>query len=178
MKQSTQAVLAGAVMMAASCATPVAPSPDNLPGEAIVYETSPGPWCGRCDTLKITAAADGRIWVERGWWAGNYKNWRKKHEALTVTPERLAAFKALLDQHRPRGALWLREPGPNCEVFWSDSEERIVSWWGPKGEDKLWYNFGCDPETKAALRNDLKAAPEALGIANTEYVGVATTRLR
>jgi hypothetical protein len=143
----------------------------------IIYQTMPGPWCGRCDTLKITAAEDGRAWVERGWWAGRYEDWRVKRELLTVTPEQLADFRALLDQHRPNGELWLRDP-PECRVFYTDDEERSVSWRRADGEDKLWYNFGCDPETRSALRNDLEAAPGALGVAGVSYVGAATTRIR
>src|SRR5262245_20061763 len=86
-----------AIFVVAACTTPmpIPPPPADLPGETVVFEArSGGPMCGRCETLKIVAASDGRVWVERGWAAG--EQWRRTRELLTVTPERLAAFGALL----------------------------------------------------------------------------------
>lgn len=63
-----------AVWVITGCASMKPPA--DLPGGGLItYETSPGPFCGRCDTLKLTVASDGRVWIEHGWWAGAYSDW-------------------------------------------------------------------------------------------------------
>lgn len=167
-------LLSGIWLLTGACATP--PPPVDLSGDVIIYETSPGPWCGRCDTLKITAAADGRVWIERGYWAGDYRDWRQSRQLVVHSPEEVAAFRAVLEPHRPRGELLLQDEG--CETFLTHMENRRIVWRSAGGVDLLAYNFGCDANKRGQLRDDLNAAPDALGIAPPRYVGTSTTRLR
>jgi hypothetical protein len=55
------------------------------------------------------AAVYGRAWIERGYWAEDYENWRERREIITVTAERLACFKPLLNAHRPHEEIMLHD---------------------------------------------------------------------
>jgi hypothetical protein len=133
--------------------------------EWLSIETSPGPFCGRCDTTKIIVAYDGRAWIEQGHWAGSYKNWRVVRREAQVEAEALASFRARLEAVRPDGVLALIDTPP-CEEYWEDNSEVIVVWHDQRGESRLHYNFGCDPETRRDLRLTLRASPGDLRISD------------
>lgn len=153
-------VLAGATGCAAESMT--VPPLDGL-GEVIIYETSPGPMCGRCDTTKLTLAADGRIWVEHGYWAGEYRNWRTRVRVVQSTPEAFAQFRARLSPYRPVGRLWLRD-ADGCGTFLYDGSEVRLQWQGGPGRSELWFTDSCDPAVHAPMFEAVSLAIDSLGL--------------
>lgn len=146
----------------ASCA-PLKPPAVLSGGTLISYETESGPFCGRCDSTKLTVGSDGRVWIEQGHWAGRYRNWMVTRRLVKATPEQAAAFSRALEPYRPEGTLALNERPP-CKEFWTDMAGVRVSWIESGGTSRLFYNFGCDPASNAAMRAAVNAAPAALGI--------------
>jgi hypothetical protein len=140
----------------------VPPGPD---GELVTYETRPGPFCGRCDTLKISAASNGRVLIEQGYWAGDYRDWRVVRRSLRVKRAQFARFRSHLAPYRPVGEHWLRDQ-EGCTPFMTDMPEILVSWRGSGADGRLWFNLGCDPEKWAPLARALTTAPTHLGIRN------------
>lgn len=157
-----------AAVLAAACATGGTVTALPVDGDWVSYETYPGPFCGRCDTTKITVYYDGRTWIEQGHWAGNYRNWRVSRGSAEITREALATFRARLEAFRPSGVLGLNDR-PSCETFSSDSSGLIIVWHDQLGSARLDYNFGCDPETRRAMREALVAAPTDLGIPGLRF---------
>lgn len=182
MKRHSGLLISAAMLLANACAS-VDPPPDNLPGETIVYSPSYGPFCFGCVFTTITVAEDGRVWVERERQVGSMKDilsdretpWRVRWEMVSVTPDQLAAFRALLAPYRPQGKTLFH--GDACEIFFTDMPGTYVWWRNADTEDMLHYDFGCDPDTHARMKADLVAAPALLGIAMPEQTWVATTRL-
>lgn len=175
-------LVSAATLLASACAT-VDPPPDNLPGETIVYTPSYGPFCFGCVFTTITVAEDGRVWVERERQVGSPEDilsdrkavWRVRREMVSVTPDQLAAFRALLAPYRPQGRTAFY--GDACEIFFTDMPGTYVWWRRADAEDMLSYNFGCDPDMHARMKADLVAAPALLGIAMPEQSWAATTRM-
>ena len=159
-------------LVASSAATLVAcasvPQPLTAPpeenGQLITLENEPGPFCGRCDNVKITALSDGRVWIEHGYWAGSYRDWRVERRLEHVPRERFARFREALRPYRPKGELALQEKPP-CETFWHDVDGARVEWKDATGADKLILNFGCDPESKRPMADAVRAAPDLLNLA-------------
>jgi hypothetical protein len=157
--------LALAATLAACVSVPPPPiAPLVASDELITMENEPGPFCGRCDNVKITALSDGRVWIEHGYWAGRYRDWRVERRLEHALPENFARFREALRPHRPRGELALQEKPP-CETFWNDVDGARVEWRDANGTDRLILNFGCDPASKRAMADALRAAPNLLGIA-------------
>lgn len=153
------------VSTAAGC-TSVPPAPTVPPAagdELIIIRNEPGPFCGRCDSVKVVALSDGRVWVEHGYWAGKYRNWRVERRLEQASPQSFARFREHLIPFRPHGQLVLDDKPP-CETFWHDVDGVRVEWRDSNGADTLIFNFGCDPKTKQAMAAALKAAPDLLGI--------------
>jgi hypothetical protein len=182
-KKIAAALLATIALATSSCATSVPPPPTDLAGEIIVYTPSYGPFCFDCTAVELTVADDGRVWVERTRRVGTLEDWRNENEArwrvqrelVKVTPEQLAAFKSLLAPYRPSGSLLLADDA--CEVFFTDMPGTTVSWRKNGAEDKLIYDFGCDPNVYAGMKDDLVTAPSLLGIVAPEQTWIATTRV-
>ena len=160
-----RALCSAALLAVTGCATErtVAPPLDGL-GEAIVYETDSGPFCGRCDSTQLILASDGRIWVEHGYWAGDYRNWRVRRRLVRSTPEAFARFRDRMSPFRPTGVLWLREPGPDCATFLTDGSEVRLRWLGDGADAELWFAYGCDPIRHAALHDAVAEAVAELGL--------------
>lgn len=150
-----------ALLVAACAATRRTSSPST--GELIVYETVPGPFCGRCDSMKLTVTADGLVSVERGHWAGRYKDWRVSKQTLRATPAQAALFRSRLAPYRPSGSVHFNGP-PHCKLLTSDLPEVSISWSQPGQMDRLTFDFGCDTNAMTAMREALRDAPTALGV--------------
>lgn len=131
--------------------------------QLIVLENSSGPFCGRCDHLKITALSNGRVWIEQGYWAGFYRDWRVKRRLVQTSPERFADFREALRPHRPKGQLALNGMPP-CKTFMHDTSGVRVEWKDDTGSDELILVFGCDRETTRTMADAIIAAPGLLGI--------------
>jgi hypothetical protein len=154
-------------------------SPPTPGGELISYETSPGPFCGRCDSIKLTAVSDGRVWIEHGRWYGDYTDWRVARRRVKVSPDQFAQFRQQLVAYRPAGDLAL-DGRESCAAFYTDMSEVTVAWRGGGADASLRFNYGCDPEARAEMAAALAAAPKALGVRNLRIPDndwVATTRM-
>ncbi|HEX8365445.1 MAG TPA: hypothetical protein VF603_09200 [Allosphingosinicella sp.] len=164
---SPQSALLGWLLSAlAACATgPTAPAAPRTPDEElIIIETDPGgPACGRCDTFKLTASSTGRVWIERGYWAGEYDIWQVRRRRTRVARARVAALREHLRPLRPRGELLLDRP-ERCATFEDDVGGVRVEWRGGGADSLLRYNFGCDGDTRRAMADTLRIAPRPLGI--------------
>jgi len=171
-------VPAACLAAVAGCDTPGPPRP-HAHGEVITYETEGGFLCGRCDALKVAVAADGAVWIEQGHWAGDYADWRTQERALHLPPQRIAAFRGALARYRPARDLGLDAP-ESCATFWSDQPGLRVTWDDGRARVRLVYNYGCDPEARRAMREELERAPLLLGVRGLAVPvarGVPSTRM-
>jgi hypothetical protein len=157
-----------AIALVPACATiPRVPAQMENGTELISLETSPGPFCGRCDSVKITALSDGRVWIEQGHWAGDYTDWRTTKRFETVSVEAFSRFRAALQAYRPHGkAIFVDQR--NCTVLMADLDQIDVKWRDMESEDQLVFNFGCDPQSRHAIADALRNAPGELGILRLE----------
>lgn len=133
--------------------------------QGVTFETYPGPFCGRCDNTKITVANDGRVWIEQGYWAGDYQTWRTTRQEVQISAEALRRFRVRIDDYRPHGEVVLADQPP-CATFETDNSGIHVIWRDERGEDRLDYNLGCDWEARRAMAEALKTAPALLEIAS------------
>jgi hypothetical protein len=153
-----------AALTLAGCATIASPPSEEL----ITYETHPPPFCGKCDTIRVVAASDGRVRVERGHWAGLYRDWRIVRQDVRVTPEQFARFRETLAPYRPQDELRLNDQPP-CKTFTPDLGEVSVSWRGRGADARMAFNRGCERETRSAMAQALQAAPSALGLQTPDW---------
>jgi hypothetical protein len=105
------------------------------------------------------------VWIDHGYWAGRYSNWRIERRLEQVYPQNFANFRNRLRAFRPRGELALQGK-PACETFWNDVDGVRVEWRDAAGADMLLLNFGCDPNAKHDMAEALRSAPDLLGIAS------------
>ncbi|MGV9010781.1 hypothetical protein [Brevundimonas sp.] len=152
-----------------SCTTiPGVSAADQL---EIVYETSPGPFCGRCETLKISVSPEGRVWTETGKWAGDHKDWHRERLELSVSPEQVRNFRTQLQSLRPDGEMRLVGGESTCESHMTDQPMVRVTWRDSNQTDNLDFDWGCDHDYRRAEREILWRAPEALGLLNPDGRG-------
>lgn len=161
MRLPTISAVIAALLGSGCVSTDGTETPSEVHG--VAFETYPGPFCGRCDTTKITVGNDGRVWIEQGHWAGDYRNWRTTRREAEVSAETVSRFRARLDEYRPQGELALAEQPP-CEAFTTDNSGVHITWRDEQGRDRLDYNFGCDWEARRAMAEALKTAPALLDI--------------
>ena len=154
-----------AVVCLPACAPvpPVGPLPGGV--ELIALENEPGPFCGSCDSIKVTAMSDGRVWIEHGYWAGRYTDWTVERRLKHIPIGNFVKLCDHLSRYRPKGVLALNHKPP-CETFWNDVDGVRVQWRDGTNDDKLFLNFGCDPEAKKSMADALKSAPSLLGISS------------
>lgn len=160
------AIMMGATMLAAGCATdgaPPASGPQPIEADSITYETQP---CfGACPVYAVTVSPDGH-----GHFIG------KRFTAVTgerdFTLDRAAydRFAAALAPYRPASGAVRYEMGTdNCGPAPTDMPSADVTWASQIGSsEKLHFYFGCK-EKNAALAAALRSAPDALPIA--ELIG-------
>lgn len=129
----------------------------------IVFANSPGAHCGSCETLKISVAPSGQVLIERGYWAENHSSWRYKRSVAHVGATRAAAFAASLSGNRPDGAQALAGiadcPGPVGE-----QGGLAIEWIEAERHDRLTVNFSCPPGRNSPTAEQLRHAPELLGL--------------
>lgn len=136
------------------------PSPD---GQLITLENRPGPFCGRCDNVKIIASSDGRVWIEHGYWLGQYSDWTVERSLRRVHVTAFAQFRDNLSPFRPNGTLSLNDQ-PQCSELSTDFDGAEVRWLDATGNSRLALDFSCDPKVREAMANTIRAAPKLLGI--------------
>lgn len=131
--------------------------------EPIILAISPHPWCGRCDSYTITLANDGRAWLEHGWWAGDYSDWRTRVERAQLPPERISEFSERLNLLRPEGQVIL-DSTPFCDVLITDAGYYRIEWPGESGVDRLILDRGCQGENADRLEASLGEIFAAFGV--------------
>lgn len=136
------------------------PSPD---GQLITLENQPGPFCGRCDNVKIIASSDGRVWIEHGYWLGQYSDWTVERSLRRVPLMVFAQFRDKLSPFRPNGTLSLNDQ-PQCAELSTDFDGAEVRWLDATGSSRLALDFSCDPKAREAMANAIREAPKLLGI--------------
>lgn len=149
-------------LLLAGCATAPRPLPEAL---VITYEELPGgPLCGRCEVDKIVARSDGQVWTTRGRYASQYEGspWLKITRRHVVPPERFAAFAARLAPYRLPGKRVIDDK--TCGEFTTDAGELHVGWKDPTGESSLVVYEGCTAKEAALIVEQLRGAPEILGV--------------
>jgi hypothetical protein len=114
--------------------------------------------------VKVTAQSDGRVWIEHGYWEGRYTDWTVERRLEHVPIGNFAKFRDQLSRFRPHGVLALNQKPP-CKTFWNDVDGVRVEWRDQASDDKLFLNFGCDPQENRAMADAVKSAPELLGLA-------------
>lgn len=158
-----------ALLALTACATdksrPVNPLSD---AETITYDVlSLGPFCGPCNSTKLTVSYDGRVWIEQGGYTrksgSSYSHWKEERRLAQASPDHVAAFRAALDPHRPVGQLKLDEPGA-CASYSNDLAVFAISWRDHIGVSQLHYDFGCDSNKHFLLQRAIAGAPTLLGI--------------
>jgi hypothetical protein len=150
------------VALLGGCAT--MPSlPPGTDGELITYQTSPGPFCGRCTSTKLVVASNGVAWLQIGHWAGAYTDWQTTERRWKPTAEQLAAFRFQLARIRPKGVRMLTEE-PACKSVTQDMEEFDVHWRGNGPDARLMFDIGCDTPGGGEIWKTLGTAPSLLGL--------------
>lgn len=137
-------------------------SPDQ---DYVTYKTFGGPYCGACHTTTLIVAYDGQVWIEQGYWAGHYRNWRTFRRKVQVSKEVLAQFLERLEAYRPTGDVMLTS-SPPCVSYINHSDGVRIKWQIDGDESELNFEFGCDFEFRAEMRKALKTAPALLEIPN------------
>lgn len=125
--------------------------------DRISFEEQPPPFCGRCETTSFIALSDGRVLVERGYWAGDYRNWRTRRRTIDTTPEQYSRFREALAPYKPTRDT---APSDDCATGLSDQDGVIVRWSEDGTEVYRYFDFGCldDPVMNEAVRR----APQEL----------------
>lgn len=173
---SSKLLRVAGILGLAGCA-PLTPPATLRGGTLISYETEAGPFCGRCDSTKLSVASDGQVWIEQGHWAGRYEGWTVYRRVVRVGSKRAEAFERALEPYRPDGTLALNQQPP-CKTFWTDMAGVRVTWTESGMTSRLFYNFGCDPDAHAKMRSALDGAPMTLeikGLAIPTNKGPAST---
>jgi hypothetical protein len=110
-------------------------------GFLLVVRESPPPFCGRCDVYTISLAPDGRAWLERGWWAGDYADWRTAVTELRTSRARNANVLESLSIYRPAGERSIDDS--SCLNYVTDSGAFTVEWRDGAKPDRLSLDRGC-----------------------------------
>lgn len=159
MKRGIETVALIAVALLAGCASqaPLQPGPAL---EQISFRPRSPPFCGRCETINVLASADGQLVIERGNWAGIYRNWERRREVRQITPSQFAAFRGILEPYKPDQNAPVREEA--CANFITDNGGAIVEWIGGDGRLARVFDFGCLDDR--AMNEAVRSAPRALGL--------------
>ena len=134
--------------------------PANPTVERIAFEPTSPPFCGRCETVKFVASADGVLRLETGYFAGDYKDWRRHREVRRITPEQFADFKARLAPYRGERDIIDGESG--CRKYHSDDAGLRVEWASGSERRVRVFDFGCEDDP--TMNKIVPAAPSALGL--------------
>ncbi len=153
------------ILGVAGCAyfAPPPRSPSSPDGQLIKLENRPGPFCGRCDNVKIIASSDGRVWIEHGYWLRRYSDWTVERSLRHVSVMAFAQFRDKLGPFRPHGTALLNDQ-PQCTELSSDFDGAEVHWLDATDSSRLVFDFSCDPKAREAMANAIREAPKLLGI--------------
>jgi hypothetical protein len=129
--------------------------------QSMTYTTTP---ChGFCPVYTVTVAASGA-----GAFTGTSNTAMVGERRFTATPQQVANFFKLLQPYLPVGELLLTGPDA-CKMYATDLPSADVRWTGGSGSGHLLFDYGCDGDEHRTLAEALRAAPQALPIA--ELIG-------
>ncbi len=153
-----------AALALAGCAStgqpggPMVAAPAKPQIRSLTYATTP---ChGFCPVYTVTVAADGA-----GVFTGTRNTTVLGERRFTATPAQVAAFFNGLQPYLPVGELLLAGPDA-CKSYATDLPSVDVTWTGGTGSGHLLFDYGCDRTEHRALADALRAAPQALPIAD------------
>ena len=129
--------------------------------QTIVYET--GPCFGRCPVyrLVINSGGDGRFEGLRFTTVAGSR-------AFRITPAQYRAFARQLAPLRPaRGTV--RYAGERCRSMATDLPSATVTWRDRRGEQQLYFYYGCDMQKNRAIADRLRRAPDLLPL--RDFIG-------
>jgi len=90
--------------------------------------------------------------------------------SFSVTPAQFADFRKRLAPYRPTdGERRIVSGAPECGATMTDQPSASISWTGGGAPAHLSLYYGCTAPSLAALKQAVRAAPEALPIAT--YIG-------
>ncbi len=157
-------IAAGALMLAAGCATDGASPPSHssqpIEADSITYETQP---CfGACPVYAVTVSPDGH-----GHFSGKRFTAFTGERDFTLDRAAYDRFAAALAPYRPAsGAVRYEMGSDNCGAAPTDMPSVDVTWASRIGSSEiLHFYLGCRSENPA-LAAALQSAPEALPIAD------------
>lgn len=148
-------ILVAATLAGCASAPPIDP---NV--ERIAFEPEAVPFCGRCETVKFVASADGVLTVETGYWAGDYRDWRKHRSVTRITPEQFADFSARLAAYRP--PLGVVRWDETCRDPTPDMGGLRVTWARGRDTSVRVFDYGCPND--GAMSEAARLAPAVLGV--------------
>jgi hypothetical protein len=144
------------LLAAAAPAAPAAAQPARNAPESITYRS--GACFGRCPIYEVTVRSDGHATFN----GINFTTVRGTRD-FRVTPAQYRAFARHLTPIRPvRGSVDYN--GSRCRVMATDMPSADVTWRSRRGEQRLHFYYGCDPEKNRALSRRLRSAPDLLPI--------------
>jgi len=130
--------------------------PAATPVETITFET--GPCFGACPIYRVTVNSNGS-----GTFEGRRFTAVTGTRALRFAPSQYRAFARHLAPLRPaRGNV--RYAGEACASTATDLPSAEVVWRSPRGEQRLYFYYGCDMERNRAIAERLTGAPALLPI--------------
>lgn len=144
--------IAATLIALPACATPRSVTPI----QTISFET--GPCFGACPVYRVTVNSDG---------SGTFEG--RRFTAVTgtrpfrATPAQYRAFAAHLAPLRPASGT-VRYSGDACRSMATDLPSAEVTWRSPRGEQILYFYYGCDMARNRAIAERLTAAPALLPI--------------
>lgn len=153
-----------ALLALAGCATPgeVPATTAAAAGgiETIRYATTA---ChGFCPVYTVTVSSDGA-----GMFEGEQHVAATGAHRFTVTPAQFLGFKQRLAPFRPAGEAVYQPDQPLCGPAVTDLPGVDIRWQQPgTASSHLDFYYGCGGEPARAMRDGLRAAPEALPIAD------------
>ena len=151
--------IALAALLALPACAATAPAP--TPVETIVFET--GPCFGACPVYRVTVNSDGD-----GIFEGRRFTAVTGARPFRATPAQYRAFARQLEPLRPASGS-MRYSGDACRNMATDLPSAEVTWRSRRGEQQLYFYYGCDMERNRAIAERLSAAPGLLPIG--DFIG-------
>lgn len=150
--KSIATILAAALALPACAAAP----PAGTPVQTIIFET--GPCFGACPVYRVVVNSDGS-----GTFEGRRFTAVTGTRAFRATTRQYQAFARQLEPLRPSGGT-VRYSGEACAAMATDLPSAEVTWRSRRGEQNLYFYYGCDMERNRAIADRLSAAPAFLPI--------------
>ncbi len=134
-----------------------AAAPRGRSVQTISYET--GPCFGACPVFLVTVDSDGS-----GAFEGRRFTAVTGRRTFRITPAQFRAFAARLEPLRPASGSVRYSGSPLCRSMATDLPSVDVKWRSRRGEQHLYFYYGCDMQERQAMAERLRRATELLPI--------------